>query len=128
MSTLVGNTIFVCFRLSDIRKLREEERKFKEEEERRKKEEKERLKREKEEKERKKKEEQERKRQEERERLEREVEELGEAQRAVQARINAFDPARHGYTELTEWNEELEALAPKLERAEERWLELAERA
>ena len=61
-------------------------------------------------------------------RLEAEVEELSEEQDAIQRRINKFDPKKNGYSDLEEWNAELEALAPKMEKAEERWLELAERA
>ena len=61
------------------------------------------------------------------ERLEAEVEASTQAQRALQARISGFDPVRHGYTELAEWNEELAALGVELEQTEEKWLELAER-
>ena len=47
----------------------------------------------------------------------------------MQARIAAgFDPKKHGYTELAEWNTKLEALCTELEQTEEKWLELAERA
>ena len=62
------------------------------------------------------------------ERLEAEVERLTEEQDAIQRRINKFDPKKNGYSDLEDWNAELEALAPKMEKAEERWLELAERA
>ena len=62
------------------------------------------------------------------ERLEAEVEARAEAQREVQARIASFDPAKHGYTELAEWNTQLEAISAELEQTEEKWLELAERA
>ena len=47
----------------------------------------------------------------------------------MQARIAAgFDPKKHGYTELAEWNTKLEVLCTELEQTEEKWLELAERA
>ena len=62
------------------------------------------------------------------ERLEAEVEARAEAQREMQARIAGFDPAKHGYTELAEWNTQLEAISAELEQTEEKWLELAERA
>lgn len=62
------------------------------------------------------------------ERLEAEVEAGTQAQSEVQARIAGFDPAKHGYTELTDWNKELETLSAELERTEEKWLELAERS
>ena len=51
-----------------------------------------------------------------------------QAQREMQARIAGFDPVKHGYTELAEWNTKLEALCTELERTDEKWLELAERA
>ena len=51
-----------------------------------------------------------------------------QAQREMQARIAGFDPVKHGYTELAEWNTKLEALCTELEQTEEKWLELAERA
>ena len=44
----------------------------------------------------------------------------------MQARIAGFDPVKHGYTELAEWNTKLEALCTELEQTEEKWLELAE--
>ena len=46
----------------------------------------------------------------------------------MQARIAGFDPVKHGYTELAEWNTKLEVLCTELEQTEEKWLELAERA
>ena len=36
-----------------------------------------------------------------------------EAQREMQARIAGFDPVKHGYTELAEWNTKLEALCAR---------------
>jgi ATP-binding cassette subfamily F protein uup len=62
------------------------------------------------------------------ERLEAELEARAEAQREMQARIAGFDPVKHGYTELAEWNTQLDVLCTELEQTEEKWLELAERA
>ena len=44
------------------------------------------------------------------------------------ARVDAFDAARNGYTELTEWTEAIEAIGVTIDELEETWLELSERA
>ena len=62
------------------------------------------------------------------ERLEGEVEAKSEAVSALEKRIAKFDPGKNGYTDLNEWNLELEKLRADLEATEEKWLELAERA
>ena len=62
------------------------------------------------------------------ERLEAEMEGIVEEQAALQRRIDGFDDKRNGYGELTEWTEQVSALAAKLEETEEKWLLLAERA
>ena len=60
--------------------------------------------------------------------LEAELESLGEERDELQRRVDGFDQARHGYTELGEWTEALEALGAKIDAVEEKWLALAERA
>ena len=55
-------------------------------------------------------------------------EELNEAQADLQKKVSTFDAKRNGYSELQEWTEAAEALTPKIEAVEERWLALAERA
>jgi hypothetical protein len=45
-----------------------------------------------------------------------------------QARVDSFDPARDGYTDLQEWTEQVKTLQEQLESVELKWLELAERA
>ena len=60
--------------------------------------------------------------------LEAKIEELTEAEAALQTQINGFDADRNGYSELEEWTAELDALGAKLATTEEKWLALAERA
>ena len=60
-------------------------------------------------------------------RLETELEGLNEERAKLQGQVSGFDAKRNGYTELAEWNEALEALGPKIDEVEEKWLELAER-
>ena len=60
--------------------------------------------------------------------LEAKIEELTEAEAALQQQINGFDADRNGYSELEEWTAELDALGAKLATTEEKWLALAERA
>jgi len=60
--------------------------------------------------------------------LEEELAALGDAEAALQQRINTFDAARDGYSDLQDWTAELETLQAKVADTEERWLALAERA
>ncbi|EOD42114.1 hypothetical protein EMIHUDRAFT_61142 [Emiliania huxleyi CCMP1516] len=60
--------------------------------------------------------------------LEGELAALGDAEAALQQRINTFDAARDGYSDLQDWTAELETLQAKVADTEERWLALAERA
>jgi len=62
------------------------------------------------------------------ERLEEEMESLTGQQSDRQRMIDTFDPARNGYSELSEWTEEVGILAAKLADVELKWLELADRA
>jgi ATP-binding cassette subfamily F protein uup len=62
------------------------------------------------------------------EKLEEEVEALTAQRRNLEKQVSGFDPSRDGYSDLQDWNDALEALGPKLEEAEEKWLALAERA
>ena len=61
-------------------------------------------------------------------RLEGEMEAVTERRGELQRRVDAFDPARNGYSELSEWTARLEGLAEELEETELKWLELEERA
>lgn len=60
--------------------------------------------------------------------LEDELEARNEELRALQQRIEAFDQARNGYSELAEWTEKVDTLSSSLAATEEKWLALAERA
>ena len=62
------------------------------------------------------------------ERLESEMEALSDERDALQANVDAFDPKRSGYSELTEWTEQIESIGAKLDEVELKWLALAERA
>lgn len=62
------------------------------------------------------------------ERYEAQMETIGEQQAALQAKIDGFDAARNGYSELQEWTEQIEAWAAELEEVELKWLLLEERA
>jgi len=62
------------------------------------------------------------------ERLEEEMETISTRQNGCQAMVDSFDPNRNGYTELTEWTEEVAALGEQLADVELKWLELADRA
>ena len=53
---------------------------------------------------------------------------MGDAEAALQQRINTFDAARDGYSDLQDWTAELETLQAKVADTEERWLAIAERA
>jgi chromosome segregation ATPase len=61
-------------------------------------------------------------------RLEAEMEAISAKRAELQKKVNSFEAARNGYSELSEWTEEIEALAEQLDGTELRWLELEERA
>ena len=61
-------------------------------------------------------------------RLEGELEEYAERKAQLQRDIDCFDPSRNDYKELDAWVQQLADLAGTIERTEERWLSLAERA
>ena len=61
-------------------------------------------------------------------RLEESMEALTANQAELQAKVDAFDPGRSGYTELNEWTEEIDAIGEELAEVELKWLALAERA
>lgn len=60
--------------------------------------------------------------------LEEELEGLNDEQAALEGQVAGFNDKKHGYSDLAEWNAQLEALGPKIESVEEKWLALAERA
>ena len=62
------------------------------------------------------------------ERFEAEIEAITAKQAELQSQVDTFDSSRNGYSELTAWSEEMDALGEKLEEAELKWLELADRA
>jgi Spy/CpxP family protein refolding chaperone len=61
-------------------------------------------------------------------RLEAQLDDLTVQQEELQRKCATFDERRNGYSELAEWTEQVEALKPKMEAVEEKWLALAERA
>jgi ATP-binding cassette subfamily F protein uup len=61
-------------------------------------------------------------------RLEVQMEEISSQRQRLLKQIDGYDPQRNGYTELTEWTEQSEELAAKLEEVELKWLTLADRA
>ena len=62
------------------------------------------------------------------EKLEAELDGLNGERDALQKKVDGFDSARNGYTELTEWTEAIDELGSKIDEVEEKWLALAERA
>ena len=61
-------------------------------------------------------------------RLEGEIDALELQRAALRSRIDGFDSSKNGFSELSEWDAELQLASEKVEKAEDRWLALSERA